>query len=101
MAALLYTRAQTLKVIHKLGESQKSLAKIPYVVLRNGYDCPFYYSEAIDYEVHDADDHWYVLITPGFYEFWPRKEVRGAFQYKNGVWTSAKPSRERHRTVDN
>jgi hypothetical protein len=90
-------------ILSAIRETVDGLSEVPtdtYTVLRNGYDHPFYYNEAIDFEVHDAEGGWLLMITPDFHEFWPLEQVRDTFQYAKGTWTSSKRHRERHRRID-
>ena len=46
-------RQPVLDVLSRLSEDKEHLAVNTYTILRNGYERPFTYSAAIDFEVYD------------------------------------------------
>jgi|MDTB01.2.fsa_nt_gb hypothetical protein len=96
----MYPSKRTLETIQEIAEVAGRAAHRPYLVLRNGYDHPFYYNRAVDYEVHDDERTWLLVVTSDFYEFWPITEVRASYYYEKDTWTSSTRSRESRRKVD-
>ena len=95
-----YASRETLDAVRQAVQKAKEQSTEAYVVLRNGYDHPFYYNEAIDYEVHSEEGQWLVMITPDFHEFWPLEQVRGSYAFIRNVWTATAKARERRRLID-
>lgn len=96
-----YPSKKTLETLKEIADVVSSCAKRPLLVLRSGYDHPFYYNEGIDYQVITPEGEWLLVVTRNFYEFWLQEEVRGSFFYEKGTWTSSRRSRESKRSIDN
>ena len=97
---MIYASKETLCAVRDATQLAAEQSTEAYVVLRNGYDHPFYYNEAIDYEIHSDENSWLLMVTSYFHEFWPLEQVRESYAYLNGVWTSSRSAREQQRLID-
>ena len=95
-----YASKETLGAVRDAAQLATEQSTEAYVVLRNGYDHPFYYSEAIDYEIRSEEGSWLLMVTPDFHEFWPLEQVRESYMYLNDIWASSRLAREQLRLID-